>query len=150
MSNTREHEEHRWNYMTVDQLVRRLGKIKDPIKLTHFMDIAYERDHTLLLSMAINRAIRLGLNSLAASFERRLHVIENLPRPTPRRREELSRVQQAVWDSELGRSVPEATPTRDLVDEELRRFKNATGALPHKRSTEKRELRCIIISKKST
>lgn len=69
MPNTFQHEEHRWSYMTSEQLLRRLGKIKDPTKLRHFAACASNYENDSLLMAAYHRAVELGYR-LGMPFDR--------------------------------------------------------------------------------
>ena len=50
-----EHEEHRWSYMTVEQLTTRLGKITKPEKLRNFIELADRYGEVVLARAAIRR-----------------------------------------------------------------------------------------------
>lgn len=56
------HEEHRWSYMTNDQLLRRLGRITQTQKLRCFVTMASRRGEAFLEQEAYNRADVLGID----------------------------------------------------------------------------------------
>lgn len=56
------HEEHRWSYMTEDQLLRRLRKITQPQKLQCFIIMASRRGNAFLDRAARDRADVLGID----------------------------------------------------------------------------------------
>jgi len=69
MPNDLRHEQHRWSYMTPEQLLRRLGKIKDPVKLRNFAACAHNYENDQLFIAAYRRAVELGYR-LGMPFDR--------------------------------------------------------------------------------
>lgn len=57
-----EHEEHRWSYMTPDQLLRRLRRITQPQKLRCFAVMASRQGSSLLEREVQERASTLGVD----------------------------------------------------------------------------------------
>ena len=56
LGNLMSHEDHRWSYMTEEQLARRVKKIKNPKKLSCFIRKAEEARNTYLLGLAWERS----------------------------------------------------------------------------------------------
>ena len=54
-------EEHRWSYMTEEQLARRVKKITKPQKLDCFINMAFLKGNDYLRYLAIERQVDLGL-----------------------------------------------------------------------------------------
>lgn len=61
-------EEHRWSYMTEEQLARRLKKITREGKLQCFIDMASLRGNDYLYDLALERKQDLGLMLEAKGF----------------------------------------------------------------------------------
>lgn len=62
------HEEHRWSYMTSEQLLRRLRRITQPQKLRCFLTMAIRNNRTALQEAARERmAVLVGIDGRSSS-----------------------------------------------------------------------------------